>query len=174
MVTYVLLAFLALIIVTVSRGLRVVPQGYEYTVAGLFTARTHILASSDPRQPLFPFGADRLGRCVFSRIMQVERPPGIDLPGIDIVGVSRGFGCPATRVTRQMPRTRPFAISTVDRRMPMYRRPKVSFSPHAPNASTTRPSGSLASSILIERFLANFWCEASVSRETPMSLTPHF
>jgi len=32
MVTYVLLAFLALIIVTVSRGLRVVPQGYEYTV----------------------------------------------------------------------------------------------------------------------------------------------
>ena len=45
-------------------------EGYEYTVAGLFTATTHILASPDRRQPLFPFGADRLGRCVFSRIMQ--------------------------------------------------------------------------------------------------------
>ena len=44
--------------------------GYEYSVLGLFSTRTHLFASSEPRQPLFPFGADRLGRCVFSRIMQ--------------------------------------------------------------------------------------------------------
>ena len=44
-------------------------EGYEYSVLGLFTARTHLFASQDAGQPLFFFGADRLGRCVFSRIM---------------------------------------------------------------------------------------------------------
>ena len=38
--------------------------GYAYTVLGLFTANTHMFASSEPRQPLFLLGADRLGRCV--------------------------------------------------------------------------------------------------------------
>jgi peptide/nickel transport system permease protein len=37
---------------------------------GLFKTRTHLLASQDASQPLFLFGADRLGRCVYSRIMQ--------------------------------------------------------------------------------------------------------
>jgi peptide/nickel transport system permease protein len=45
-------------------------EGYEYSVFGLFTSRRHLLASSDPSQPLFLLGADRLGRCVWSRIMQ--------------------------------------------------------------------------------------------------------
>jgi peptide/nickel transport system permease protein len=45
-------------------------QGYEYRILGLFSSRLHLFVSQDPRQPLFPFGADRLGRCVFSRIMQ--------------------------------------------------------------------------------------------------------
>lgn len=44
-------------------------QGYEYSVLGLFTSKTHLFASQEARQPLFFFGADRLGRCVFSRIM---------------------------------------------------------------------------------------------------------
>ena len=44
-------------------------QGYEYSVLGLFTSTTHLFASNQLRQPLFFFGADRLGRCVFSRIM---------------------------------------------------------------------------------------------------------
>ncbi len=44
-------------------------QGYEYSVLGLFTSTTHLFASNQVRQPLFFFGADRLGRCVFSRIM---------------------------------------------------------------------------------------------------------
>ncbi len=44
-------------------------QGYEYSVLGLFTSTRHLFASQDANQPLFFFGADRLGRCVFSRIM---------------------------------------------------------------------------------------------------------
>ena len=44
-------------------------EGYEYSVLGLFKSRTHLFASQEARQPLFFFGADRLGRCVFSRIM---------------------------------------------------------------------------------------------------------
>lgn len=44
-------------------------EGYEYSVLGLFKMRTHLFVSENPRQPLFFFGADRLGRCVYSRIM---------------------------------------------------------------------------------------------------------
>ncbi len=44
-------------------------EGYEYSVLGLFDSRIHLFASQEARQPLFFFGADRLGRCVFSRIM---------------------------------------------------------------------------------------------------------
>ena len=50
--------------------LRLFGEGYEYSVLGLFTSRTHLFASENPRQPLFFFGADRLGRCVYSRTMQ--------------------------------------------------------------------------------------------------------
>ena len=49
--------------------LQIFAQGYEYSVFGLFSATTHLFASENARQPLFFFGADRLGRCVFSRIM---------------------------------------------------------------------------------------------------------
>ena len=49
--------------------LEVLGEGYEYSVLGLFNSRTHLFASQEARQPLFFFGADRLGRCVFSRIM---------------------------------------------------------------------------------------------------------
>jgi peptide/nickel transport system permease protein len=44
-------------------------EGYEYSVLGLFTSNRHLFASQEASQPLFFFGADRLGRCVFSRIM---------------------------------------------------------------------------------------------------------
>jgi peptide/nickel transport system permease protein len=50
--------------------LRMFGEGYEYSVFGLFNSRTHLFASENPRQPLFFFGADRLGRCVYSRTMQ--------------------------------------------------------------------------------------------------------
>jgi len=45
-------------------------RGYKYSFLGLFETDIHLFASSDPRQPLFLLGADRLGRCVYSRIMQ--------------------------------------------------------------------------------------------------------
>ena len=45
-------------------------RGYEYSVLGLFRTNIHLFASADPRQPLFLLGADRLGRCVYSRIME--------------------------------------------------------------------------------------------------------
>ncbi len=45
-------------------------RGYEYSVLGLFRSNVHLIAASDPRQPLFILGADRLGRCVYSRIME--------------------------------------------------------------------------------------------------------
>ena len=43
--------------------------GYTYSVFGLFDTNIHLFASENTRQPLFFFGADRLGRCVYSRIM---------------------------------------------------------------------------------------------------------
>jgi peptide/nickel transport system permease protein len=45
-------------------------KGYEYKVFGLFTTDRHLIASDDPGHPLFLLGADRLGRGVWSRIMQ--------------------------------------------------------------------------------------------------------
>jgi peptide/nickel transport system permease protein len=45
-------------------------RGYRYSVLGLFETDIHLFASTDPRSPLMLFGADRLGRCVYSRIMQ--------------------------------------------------------------------------------------------------------
>ena len=45
-------------------------EGYEYTLFGLFSTRTHLIASESRAQPIFLLGTDRLGRCVFSRIMQ--------------------------------------------------------------------------------------------------------
>ncbi len=45
-------------------------RGYEYSVLGLFNSNVHLLASTDKTRPLFLFGADRLGRDVFSRVVQ--------------------------------------------------------------------------------------------------------
>ncbi|GGA00454.1 peptide ABC transporter permease [Elstera cyanobacteriorum] len=45
-------------------------QGYEYKILGLISSTTHILAPEDPRRPVYLLGADRLGRCVFSRMIE--------------------------------------------------------------------------------------------------------
>jgi peptide/nickel transport system permease protein len=50
--------------------LRFFGEGYEYKLFGLFSTTTHLIASESKAQPIFLLGTDRLGRCVFSRIMQ--------------------------------------------------------------------------------------------------------
>ncbi|CAN7328624.1 ABC transporter permease [Bosea sp. LjRoot237] len=49
---------------------RFLGEGYEYKLLGLFSTTTHLIASENKTQPIFLLGADRLGRCVYSRIMQ--------------------------------------------------------------------------------------------------------
>ena len=44
--------------------------GYAYTAFGLFDSDRHLVALEDARDAFFPIGADRLGRCVWSRMMQ--------------------------------------------------------------------------------------------------------
>jgi peptide/nickel transport system permease protein len=81
--------------------LRFFAEGYSYTVLGLFESRTHWLGTDDARQPVFLFGADRLGRCVFSRIMvgaQISLSVGLVgvflslLLGIVLGGISGYYG----------------------------------------------------------------------------------
>ena len=81
--------------------IRLFGEGYQYNLFGLFPTRIHLIASAEPRQPLFLFGADRLGRCVYSRIMQGTQVSlsvglvGVFLSltlGVLIGGVSGYFG----------------------------------------------------------------------------------
>jgi peptide/nickel transport system permease protein len=81
--------------------LRLFGEGYEYNLFGLFATNVHLFASSNPSQPFFILGADRLGRCVWSRIMagaQISMSIGLAgvflslLIGIVLGGVSGYFG----------------------------------------------------------------------------------
>ncbi len=76
-------------------------EGPEYSVLGLFTSTTHLIVSGDASQPLFLFGADRLGRCVYSRIMvgtQISLSVGLLgvflslLLGVVLGGISGYYG----------------------------------------------------------------------------------
>lgn len=66
-----------------------------YSIQSIWTAVQHRLPITFVIMNNSGYGAMRF----FSRIMQAERPPGIDLPGLDFVSLARGFGCPARRVT---------------------------------------------------------------------------
>ncbi len=44
-------------------------EGYEHHLFGLIPSTTHLLAPENPRDQVYLLGADRLGRCVFSRMM---------------------------------------------------------------------------------------------------------
>ncbi|MEO6623267.1 MAG: ABC transporter permease [Burkholderiaceae bacterium] len=81
--------------------LQMFATGYEYSVLGLFSSKIHLFASENTRQPLFFFGADRLGRCVYSRMMvgtQISLSVGLVgvllalTIGIILGGISRYYG----------------------------------------------------------------------------------
>ena len=76
--------------------------GYEHTILALVPATRHLLTLSDAASPpVFLLGADRLGRCVYSRIMQgaqISLSVGLAgviaslLIGIIVGGVSGYYG----------------------------------------------------------------------------------
>mgnify|MGYP000064839493 CR=1 FL=1 len=69
-------------------------KGFEYKIFGIIPADRHLIASDDPSHPLFLLGADRLGRGVWSRIMQgAQVSLSIGLVGVAlslIIGVVLG------------------------------------------------------------------------------------
>jgi peptide/nickel transport system permease protein len=80
---------------------RFLASGFKYNLLGFIPSTTHLIAADDPRQPLFLFGADRLGRCVYSRIMdgtQISLSVGLVgvflslLLGIILGGISGYYG----------------------------------------------------------------------------------
>jgi peptide/nickel transport system permease protein len=48
-------------------------EGYEYELLGLFTTSIHLFGPENPRDSVFLFGADRLGRDVYSRMMKAAQ-----------------------------------------------------------------------------------------------------
>ena len=67
-----------------------------YSIQALWTAVQHGLALTVLVLNNGGYGAMRS----FSRVLGVENPPGIELPGLDFLGLAQGMGCPGTRVTR--------------------------------------------------------------------------
>lgn len=65
-----------------------------YSVQALWTAVQHKLPVTIIVLNNSGYGAMR----TFSRILGADRPPGIDLPGIDFVRIAEGFGCAASRI----------------------------------------------------------------------------
>lgn len=45
-------------------------EGYQYYILGIIPSTIHLFAPENSRQPIFLLGADRLGRCVFSRMVE--------------------------------------------------------------------------------------------------------
>lgn len=66
-----------------------------YSIQAIWTAAQRELPITFVVMNNRGYGAMR----AFSRILQAERPPGIDLPGLDFVALARGFGCVGERVT---------------------------------------------------------------------------
>ncbi|MGG5818077.1 ABC transporter permease [Falsiroseomonas sp. HW251] len=48
-------------------------EGYEYELFGLFTTNIHLFVPENPRDAVFLFGADRLGRDVYSRMVKASQ-----------------------------------------------------------------------------------------------------
>jgi benzoylformate decarboxylase len=67
-----------------------------YSIQALWTAAQEALPVSVVIFDNRGYGALK----AFARTMGVDRPPGVDLPGIDFLGLAAGFGCPGRRVER--------------------------------------------------------------------------
>jgi len=67
-----------------------------YSVQALWTAVQHKLPVSVVVINNGGYGAMR----AFSEVLQVRKPPGIDLPGLDFVSLAAGMGCAGMRVSR--------------------------------------------------------------------------
>jgi benzoylformate decarboxylase len=67
-----------------------------YSIQAIWTAAQRKLPITFVVMNNSGYGAMRF----FSRIMQAEGAPGIDLPGLDFVSLAGGLGCAAERVTR--------------------------------------------------------------------------
>ncbi|MGX9393991.1 benzoylformate decarboxylase (plasmid) [Nitrobacteraceae bacterium UC4446_H13] len=67
-----------------------------YCIQAIWTAVQHKLPITFVVMNNAGYGAMKF----FSRVMQAERPPGIDLPGLDFVFLARGLGCSAEHVER--------------------------------------------------------------------------
>jgi benzoylformate decarboxylase len=66
-----------------------------YSVQALWTAVQHRLRLTVVVINNGGYGAMR----AFSRVMQVQNVPGIELPGLDFVGLAAAMGCPGVRVS---------------------------------------------------------------------------
>jgi benzoylformate decarboxylase len=67
-----------------------------YSVQALWTAVQHKLPVSVVVINNGGYGAMR----AFSAVLQVRKPPGIDLPGLDFVSLAAGMGCAGVRVSQ--------------------------------------------------------------------------
>ena len=65
-----------------------------YSIQALWTAAQHQLPLTVLVFDNGGYGASK----ALGLAMGVERPPGVDLPGLDLCAIARGFGCTASRV----------------------------------------------------------------------------
>lgn len=69
-------------------------EGYDYKLLGLIPMNTHLFGAKSPRDRVYLFGADRLGRDIFSRIIMGTRVSmSIGLVGVAmslVIGISLG------------------------------------------------------------------------------------
>lgn len=79
---------------TQPNAIRFFVRGFEYRLLGLFPSDLHLFGIDDDAVPLFLYGSDNLGRCIFSRTIHATRISiSIALMGVVItIVISIGLG----------------------------------------------------------------------------------